>query len=226
MPEGYWRILDAAEELRAWLGQHLVAEVRWALLRPTKALCHTPLWSLARAGSYRPHVRARRRCWIPSPLGKSPLTLSPRVARPPAGALMLVSCCGTCGGAAFPAHVGGPLPWRWCHPRGFIACPSCNHTLHYRGQCRWNNGSRVAYVGPGTSNLCPDCWQHWARSVAGCPWRRRAPLQNDLLAHLLQAAEECHAGAGQSAALAASPSTPSQACATRPAARALCQRPS
>ena len=128
--------------------------------------------------------------------------LATRCSCPLAGALMLVSCCWTCGGAAFPAHVGDPLPCRWCHSRGLIACPSCNHTLHYRD------------VGPGTSNLCPDCWQHWARSVAGCPRHRRAPLQNDLLAHLLQAAEECQAGAGQSAALAASPSTPSQACAS------------
>ena len=51
-------------------------------------------------------------------------------------------------------------------------------------------------------NLCPDCWQHWARSVAGCPRRRSAPLQNDLLVHLRQAAEECQAGAGQSDARA------------------------
>ena len=126
--------------------------------------------------------KALRCCWIPSPLGdsttqigKSPLTLSPRVARAPgrgtdAGLLLLNMSC-LCGWAA-------PMPLVPL-PRGLIAWPSCNHTLHYRGRCRWNRGAHVAYVGPGTFNLCPDCWQNWARSVAGCPRRRSAPLQND-----------------------------------------------
>ena len=52
--------------------------------------------------------------------------------------------------------------------------------------------------------LCPDCWLHWARSIAACPRRRAVPVDEGLLMHLPQTAEQCQVGAGQSASLAPS----------------------
>ena len=104
------------------------------------------------------------------------LTLSPPggLAAPTGRNAPRIACCWSCGGASLPTHAAGPLPCRWCHSHGPIACLSCNHTLHYRGQCRWNCGAHMAYASDA-GTLCPDCWLHWARSIAACPRRRTVP---------------------------------------------------
>ena len=84
------------------------------------------------------------------------------------------------------------VPLAWSHRLPFL-----QPHPHYRGQCRWNCGAHMAYASDA-GTLCPDCWLHWARSIAACP------VDQGLLTHLLRTAEQCQVGAGQHASMAPS----------------------
>ena len=138
---------DASDDLRAWLsqapGQALVAEVRWSLLRLAAA-----------------RLRAARRCGRLNKQSLTTLLLEQGGARllcpewqecvaslsvccvcPPANAPR-IACCWSCGGLPPHSCCWAPavslVPLAWPH-----RLPSCNHTLHYRGQCCWNCGAHT-----------------------------------------------------------------------------------
>ena len=156
------------DALQAWLttgsGLRSMQELRWALLPPRAAV--------ARLQSAYPRSRLSADSllaklfensgavlqdsapyWGPSaPTWQVAIAcLSSRCSCPPANNARIM-CCWTCGGSVLPVHTTGPSPCHCCHNHSPVHCASCNCSLHFRGQCRWNQGAHTTAQIP--ASLC------------------------------------------------------------------------